>query len=104
MVVQKCKKCSKEFPRKDIVKSVWSWSGYKPIVCEGCNSVHYVNITTRLLLGVYISAPLFSMTFIFANNNFFLRIPFEVYIMAFILWIALIPYLIPHFARYHIKE
>ncbi|WP_238881497.1 TIGR04104 family putative zinc finger protein [Clostridium sp. YIM B02551] len=103
MVVQKCEKCSKEFPRKDIVKSVWSWSGYKPIVCEGCKSVHYVNIATRLLLSVCISAPIFSIPFIFKNNNF-LKVPFQVYLIVYILWIVLITYLTPFFARYHVKE
>ena len=102
MYVQKCEKCSNQFTKKTIRKSIMSWIGYEPIVCEKCKSIHYVYFRTRILLSIFIPVPLFTILLI--TKNFSFNISFPVLILIFVLWYSLLIFSIPFFARYRIEE
>lgn len=94
--MQKCHKCSNQFKWKTIIKSIWL--GYTPIVCDSCDTKHYVNFTTRLILAISISIPLITRVFIF--NSFF-----ENYVLLiYPIWITIFICITPFFARYHIEH
>lgn len=92
--MQKCSKCSSQFKRKNIIKSIWLRS-YSPILCENCNTLHYFNVSTRLICGLSIGAPIFILQGLFHYGYYIL--------LVYILWLALVIYLTPSFARVHIK-
>jgi len=92
--MQKCNNCSSRFKRKDIIKSVWLRS-YSPILCENCNTKHYFNFSTRLIIGLSIGLPLFILDR-FIHSGYYI-------LLAYILWLTLVIYLTPSFARYYIK-
>jgi CXXC-20-CXXC protein len=89
--MQKCSHCSSQFKRKNIIKSVWLRS-YSPIRCENCNTQHYFNVSTRLICGLSIGAPMFILQGLFHYGYYVL--------LKYILWLALVMYLTPSFARY----
>jgi len=92
--MQKCSNCSSQFKRKNIIKSIWL-RAYSPILCENCNTKHYFNVSTRLIVGLSIGGPLFILNRFFHYGYYIL--------LGYILWLALVVYLTPSFARYHIK-
>jgi len=98
MYVQKCEKCSNQFTKKTIRKSIMSWIGYEPIVCEKCKSIHYVYFRTRILLSIFIVVPSLP-PIIFSPYS-----SFPVLILVYVLWYSLLIFSIPFFARYRIKE
>ena len=90
---QKCSNCSSKFKRKNIIKSVWL-RGYSPILCENCNTKHYCNVLTRLIVGLSIGGPIFILN----------RFHYGYYVLlGYIFWLALVIYLTPSYARYHLK-
>jgi len=76
------------------MKSIWLSFGYKPIKCNSCGSKHYVNFTTRLILGGAIGVPLLLFINIRSFGHYNL--------LLYILWIGLIICITPFFARYHV--
>lgn len=100
--MDKCKKCSNKFHYKEIMKSIWL-NSYAPIICDKCNTKHDVSISTRIILGTAIGGP-----FIIYN---LLNLIFDEYIrlhdnalIYFIIWINVLIFLTPFYARYHIKS
>ncbi|WP_074463570.1 TIGR04104 family putative zinc finger protein [Cellulosilyticum sp. I15G10I2] len=73
-------------------------SGILTILCENCNTKHYFNVSTRLILGLSIGAPLFILSLI---RSFHYR---YYILLGYILWLALVIYLTPSFVRYHVKD
>jgi CXXC-20-CXXC protein len=92
--MEKCSNCLSQFKRKSIIKSVWLRS-YSPILCEKCNTQHYFNVSTRLICGLSIGAPILILQSLFHYGYYIL--------LVYILWIALVIYLTPSFARVHTK-
>lgn len=99
LLIQECKKCSNKFTWKKIAKSTFGIWGYEPIKCDACNAMHYINITTRLLIGLSIVIPVFIPQIPGVVSTF------RGYcILIYILWVILMIGLIPFFARYNIKN
>jgi CXXC-20-CXXC protein len=65
------------------------------LLCENCNTQHYFNVSTRLICGLSIGAPMFILQSLFHYGYYIL--------LVYILWLALVIYLTPFFARVHIK-
>ena len=103
-MIQKCKKCSCQFTRKKILKSIFFSWGYHYIECEECNTKHYVDFKTRLFISLGIAIPIFLIPFFARGRNTF-NIPTGVYYaLIYIFCSALLIGLTPFFARYHIKK
>ena len=103
-MIQKCKKCSNQFTRKQILKAIlFSWS-YKPIECDNCHTKHYVNLKTRLFISSGVAIPIFLIPFFIGGRNIFNISIGVYYALIYIFWSALLISLIPDFARYHIKK
>lgn len=102
-MIQRCSKCSKEFTRKKIIKSIFfSWD-YKPVICDKCSTKHYINTKTKLTISLGIVVPVFLISFFADGINIF-NIPIMVYYpLIYILWSALLIAMTPFFARYSIK-
>jgi len=96
--MQKCKECSNEFKYKDILKSIWV-KGYAPIVCVECETKHYVNFSTRLILSLSLFTPLIIINFVNLRLDSF----FNFSIIQYLMWIFAIICITPFFARYHTK-
>ena len=96
--MQKCKKCSNKFKYKDILKSIWV-KGYAPIVCVKCDTKHYVNFSTRLILSLSIFTPLIIINFANLSFDHF----FNFSIIHYLMWIFATICITPFFARYHTK-
>lgn len=91
--MQKCSNCLNQLNRKNIIKSIWL-KAYAPIICEYCDTKYYINTSTRLILGLSIGGPLFFIKFAHGLN----------FLIIYIIWLALVIYLTPYYARYHIKD
>lgn len=104
MLIQKCKKCSKQFDWKTIIRATWLGS-YSPIKCSQCKSVHHPKFYTRLVIGFGIIIPfilnLFGGVVTNLTGN---KFSFTTIIFLCILWGTLLVGLTPFYARYHIKE
>ena len=96
--MQKCQKCSTQFSWKNIMKSIWLSFVYKPIKCISCGSKHYINFTTRLILGCAMGVPLLLFINIRGSDSFG-----HYNLLLYILWIGLIICITPFFARYHLE-
>lgn len=100
--MDKCKECSNKFHYREIMKSIWL-SNYAPIVCDKCNTKHYVSISTRIILGTASVGPFiiyYLLNLIFdehINYNRNIIIPYIIWLNAFI-------FLTPFFARCHTKS
>lgn len=99
--MDRCKECSNNFHYKEIMKSMWL-SNYAPIVCDKCNTKHHVSISTRIILGTAIVGP-------FAIYNLLNLIFDNIYLdrnvmIPYIIWLIIIVFLTPFYARYHIKS
>lgn len=102
--MQKCKKCSWQFTKKEILKAIFfSWS-YGPIECANCHTKHYVNLKTRIFITLGIVIPIGLIPFFAGGTNTF-NIPIGVYYaVIYICWSALLIGVAPFFARYHIEK
>ncbi|MDR5659863.1 hypothetical protein RH915_10215 [Serpentinicella sp. ANB-PHB4] len=87
--MKKCKKCSNEFKREDIMKSLLL--GYKPVKCGSCNTEYVVNFRTRIIMGLLLAGAV-----VLGAG---LKNPFVFFIL-----IVPILYMAPNFASYRIKE
>ncbi|WP_287825767.1 TIGR04104 family putative zinc finger protein [Clostridium sp.] len=96
--MQKCKKCFNKFKYIDVLKSIWV-KGYAPIVCVECNTKHYVNWSTRLILSLSIFTPLIIINFLNLSSNHIINFS----IIHYLIWIFAIICITPFFARYHNK-
>lgn len=92
--MQTCNNCYSQFIRKDIIKSIWLRE-YSPLACKDCNTKHYVNRSTRWIIGLGVAMPMFFNLF-FDNRHYI----FPMYI----LWLVVLIYLTPFFAMYHNKK
>lgn len=90
----KCSGCLCQLKSRDVIKSTWIGL-YSPIVCEKCNTKHYINLSTRLVIGFSIGVPPFFLNMLFHNGYFSF--------LGYFLWLAFVIYLTPFFARYHVK-
>lgn len=97
--MQKCKVCSNKFKYKDILKSIWLKGYNVPIVCVECETKHYVNWSTRLILSLSIFTPLIIINFANLSSNYF----FKISIIQYLMWTFVIICITPFFARYHTK-
>lgn len=96
-----CKECSNKFRYRTILKSIWLNGYYEPIICDKCNAKHYVNISTRIVISLSIFGPL--IIYNLANLIFDEYVHYNI-LVPYIIWTAIIIFLTPNFARYHIKS
>lgn len=94
--MDKCKKCSKKFEWKTIIKSTWL-NNYSPVICDSCKSVHYLTLLTRFITSFSIVLPMIVM------NQFDSKLGFY-NILCFILWGAFVIGVSPFYARFYIKD
>jgi len=90
-----CNNCSHTINYKSVLKSIWG--GYKPIRCDQCKSMLYVNKSTRLIFAALIPFPLLiqtQLTKLFGQYSFF----------AFFLWIVVIVSILPLVSRYSVRK
>jgi CXXC-20-CXXC protein len=99
MLMYKCKECSNKFHYKEILKSIWL-KNYAPILCDKCNTKHYVSVSTRIILGIAIMSPLIIYNLL---NLIFDEYIYYNVIIPYIIWLIIIVFLTPVYARYHIK-
>ncbi|QHI71748.1 TIGR04104 family putative zinc finger protein [Aminipila terrae] len=95
MLIQKCKKCSKDFKWQTILKALWM--GYKPVECEYCKSKHYIYFISRLLVAISIAFPVMLQTYGYRYFRWY-------YILIYLIWGAIILCISPYFVRYYIKD
>ncbi|MBP1925100.1 CXXC-20-CXXC protein [Sedimentibacter acidaminivorans] len=100
--MQKCKECSNKFRYKDIIKSIWL-KGYAPITCAYCDTINYVNISTRLILSLSISLPLIINVFVNLFFDYFYNLSYFSIIL-YLFWVSIIIGVTPFYARYHTKS
>ena len=94
--MDKCKKCSKKFGWKTIVKSTII-SSVSPVICDSCKSENYPKFSNYLITSFSIGLPLIVM------NHFDSR--FEFYnILSYILWATFVMVLSPFYAKFYIKD
>lgn len=96
-----CKECSNKFRYKAILKSIWLNGYYEPMICDKCNTKHYVNISTRIIISLSIFGPL--IIYNLANLIFDEYVHYNIF-LPYIIWVVTILLLTPYFARYHIKS
>lgn len=99
-MIQKCEKCSCQFSKKKIIKSIFFGLGYQPIECDNCRTKHYVDFTTRVFIALGIGIPLF----IYPGSKRIIMAFGKHSILVGILWVGVFMGLVPFFARYHIKK
>ena len=102
----KCKKCSNRFRRGQIRKSIWYYfRSYAPIECDKCNTIHYVNNATRLVTGLFVIAPLIfsAITRTIISRDIISSLGSFNFIILYLFWIALVIWLTPFYARYHLE-
>lgn len=76
-----CLNCKNKFKYNNLLRAIWSISGYKELECSCCKTKYKINQISRILIALLIALP------IFMNNlNFF--------ICYLILMILASPYLI----------
>lgn len=97
--MQRCKECSNKFKYKDILKSIWLKGYHDPIICVECETKHYVNWSTKLILSLSIFTPSIIINFVNLSSNH----RFKISIIQFLMWIFAIIFITPFFARYHTK-
>jgi CXXC-20-CXXC protein len=84
MSLPRCNKCGLQMKWGVINKSLWL--GYKPIICEKCNTEYKISFSSRGLVSIFIVAPMvFFGTFLFNyfHLNNFLTILFLISISIF---------------------
>lgn len=95
--MQKCEKCSNQFKWGNIIKLVWFTRYLDPIICNKCNSKHYVNFETKLIAILSAMFPIFFVSFIYeVNRNYF--------ILFYIIWIPIMMLITPFYAKYHMHK
>ena len=94
--MDKCKKCSKKFKWKTIIKSTWL-NSYSPVTCDACNSKNYQKFSTRLITSISVVFPLIVI------NHFYIKLGLYTF-MLYILWGAFVIVVSPFYARFYIKE
>ena len=95
LLTQRCKKCSKQFKWKSVVKSIWS--GYKSIECDNCKSRHHINFVSRLLIALSIPLPLIFQRYLYSLFNSYS-------LLVYLIWVLLVLLISPYITRYHIKD
>ncbi|MGV3464981.1 MAG: TIGR04104 family putative zinc finger protein [Heyndrickxia sp.] len=93
--LEKCNSCSNPFTWKDLYKSFLL--NYKPISCNCCGAVNIVNISSRLLLGLFTLMPLFIFIIYFTGESTTRSI---FYLLCAIIASIILSSLYPFFARY----
>lgn len=98
--MQECRECSNKFRYKDIMKSIWINGYYAPMVCDKCNTKHYVSFSTRLILSLSVILPIVIVNISKRINYRF----FNVSLILYIIWAILIIALTPFYAKYYVKD
>lgn len=95
MLIQRCKKCSKQFKWKTIMKSISN--GYEPIECDNCKTKHYLYFVYRLIGSALVMLPI-----LFKESLYNL---FDIYlILIYFIWVSISFCISPFYVRYHIKK
>ncbi|WP_088102842.1 TIGR04104 family putative zinc finger protein [Halalkalibacter urbisdiaboli] len=78
MSLPRCNKCGVQMKWGKIFKSLWL--GYKPVICEKCNTEHKIAFSSRGVVSFWIVTP---MVFLgpFLSNYFNLNIFITILIM-----------------------
>lgn len=93
--MQKCKVCSKRFKWSDICISVLC--SYNPLKCDKCNSMHFPNLSIRVIIASCIGLPFLLLGKVLPV--------FKGYsLVLYLVWLVGIFALSPIVARYHIKK
>jgi CXXC-20-CXXC protein len=96
MFVQKCNNCHKHFKWVQIVKSIWK--GYQPVICNNCNTEHYIKRSSRLLVALSFGLSIIPIECIVSN--------FEVGyygILIYLILVTVISFIAPIYTRYNMK-
>jgi len=94
--MQKCKKCSQQFGWKSIIKSIWLRL-YAPIICDKCNTKHYADFSTKLIVAFSLYIPVLINKYVYNIFGYYS-------IIIYIIWIVAMICITPFIAKYHIKN
>ena len=84
MNLPRCNNCGVQMKWGKINKSLWL--GYKPVICEKCNTEHSIAFSSRILVSFLIVAPMVLFGHFLSNYfhlNIFITILFMILISIF---------------------
>lgn len=53
-----CFNCNRKFKYRNIITSIWSFSGYNNLICKNCNSKYVIAKSSKLLISIEIMLPI----------------------------------------------
>lgn len=89
--MRRCENCSRPLSYKSILNSILF--SFKEIECPTCKVVHYVKISTKLILVVAIAVPFLIFTYLASKIGYYT-------IAFYIIWLIIIFSIMPYIASY----
>lgn len=103
VIIQKCIKCKENFSYIELLRSIWSLSGYKKIKCTNCNTEFKVSNISRLIMASLTSLPILLTSLLILLQRYIFNLGFNI-VICYSLYVALIILLSPFIVRYKLME